>query len=273
MKYYTTERINTSSRGTVANEHIHRYLFCEEFVRNKIVLDIASGEGYGSNLLSKHAEYVIGVDISDAAVKSASMKYSRTNLSFKLGSTNEIPLEDNSVDIVVSFETIEHHDEHLKMLDEISRVLRPNGILIISTPDKKKYSDDRNYNNIYHVKELTKYDFEVLLRKYFSNNSFFVQGSINEISHILNEDIVLPTKYLSGDFDNYTMDQLDFLYQLSVSSNGFIKQIENSVFSYHHSQDKLNFEFQRGQHFVMTSWSFKIGAFLLRPFKIFKRYF
>ena len=69
--------------------------------------------------------------------------------------------------MVTSFETIEHHDKHEEMMREIKRVLKPDGILIISSPNRLSYSDERNYSNPFHVKELYYDEFVNLLRKHF----------------------------------------------------------------------------------------------------------
>ena len=125
-------------------------------MKGKIVLDIASGEGYGSNLISYYAEKVYGVDISESAIENAKLKYTRSNIEFLKGSTSNIPMPNNSVDVILSFETIEHHDEHHQMMQEFKRVLKTDGVLILSSPDKLNYSDKTGHNNPYHIKELYK---------------------------------------------------------------------------------------------------------------------
>lgn len=99
-------------------------------------MDIASGEGYGSSLLSKSALSVIGVDIDNDSIENAKIKYTCPNLEFRQGSTSNVPVPDNSVDVVVSFETIEHHDKHEEMMLEIKRVLTATGTLIMSSLTK-----------------------------------------------------------------------------------------------------------------------------------------
>jgi 2-polyprenyl-3-methyl-5-hydroxy-6-metoxy-1,4-benzoquinol methylase len=76
---------------------------------------------------------------------------------------------DGTVDLVVSFETIEHHDEHEQMLAEIKRVLKPNGMVIVSSPDKAIYTDKPDYHNRFHIKELYREEFEALFRTRFKN--------------------------------------------------------------------------------------------------------
>src|SRR5689334_5420887 len=106
------ERLSKEAGPYSLTHHLHRYAVAAELCKGKCVVDLASGEGYGSNLISQWAKNVIGVDISEQAVQHASRTYKRPNLEFRLGSATKIPLPDKSVDIVVSFETIEHHDRH-----------------------------------------------------------------------------------------------------------------------------------------------------------------
>jgi GT2 family glycosyltransferase/2-polyprenyl-3-methyl-5-hydroxy-6-metoxy-1,4-benzoquinol methylase/glycosyltransferase involved in cell wall biosynthesis len=166
---WTGERYLPEVEGDIAIEHLHRYAIASEFCKDNSVLDIACGEGYGSHLISKNAAQIVGVDIDQLTVEHANAKYKKTNLTFLQGSCAEIPCKSGMFDIVVSFETIEHHDEHEEMLKEIKRVLKPNGLLIISSPDKLEYSDKPKFNNEFHVKELYKNEFEALLRTQFAD--------------------------------------------------------------------------------------------------------
>ncbi len=173
---FTGERFVPELSGQIAYEHFHRYAFASEFAKNKRVLDIASGEGYGSALLAAAAREVVGVDISNQAVNHAREKYKGVgNLSFIQGECKKVPCPDGSFDVVVSFETLEHTRDQAEFLSEIKRVLVKDGILVISTPNKKIYSDDRNYDNPYHVLELDKDDFNVLLNSHFTRTSLWGQ--------------------------------------------------------------------------------------------------
>jgi len=166
---WTGERYLTEIKGNIELEHLHRYLFAKRLCSGKRVLDIASGEGYGSAMLAQVARHVTGVDIAFDAVEHANKKYQADNLEYRQGSCAAIPLDDHSVDVVVSFETIEHHDQHDAMMHEIKRVLVSGGLLIISCPDKLEYTDRPNYSNPYHVKELYRNEFEDLLTANFKH--------------------------------------------------------------------------------------------------------
>ena len=133
MREFTGERFLPEISGDIEIEHMHRYIYALSHADGKMVLDIASGEGYGSALLAGRAKSVIGVDVDESTIAQAKQKYQAPNLEFRSGTCSKIPLTDASVDLVVSFETIEHHDEHQQMLAELKRVLKPGGLAIISS--------------------------------------------------------------------------------------------------------------------------------------------
>jgi SAM-dependent methyltransferase len=86
-----------------------------------------------------------------------------------------LPFEAASFDIVVSFETIEHIEEQAAFLDEIRRVLRPDGVLILSCPNKAEYSDKRGFTNEFHVRELYRPELEALLAPRFAHSRWLSQ--------------------------------------------------------------------------------------------------
>lgn len=155
-------------------EHLHRYAFASQLVKGKKVLDLASGEGYGSYLLSKEARDVIGIDIDRGALKHSHETYDADNLQFVQGTILDAPLKEG-FDIVICFEALEHIDDPEKLISEVKRLLRKDGLFIVSTPNKKTYSDEPGYKNPFHVKELYFEDLEELLRRYFSHIIFFGQ--------------------------------------------------------------------------------------------------
>jgi len=161
--------------GQIETEHLHRYAIARELCSRLDVLDIACGEGYGANLLAERARSVVGVDIAPDAIAHAAARYTSPNLQFRLGTCAEIPSADASFDLVVSFETIEHHDQHEEMMIEFGRVLRPGGLLLISSPDKLHYADLPGHSNPFHVKELYAEEFEALLRRCFREVRIFGQ--------------------------------------------------------------------------------------------------
>jgi 2-polyprenyl-3-methyl-5-hydroxy-6-metoxy-1,4-benzoquinol methylase len=170
----TDERMVPESAGTSTFwEHVYRYAFASRFVRGKRVLDIACGEGYGAAALQKAgAAHVIGVDVSESACLHARKRY---GLDARPGTAEEIPLPDNSVGVIVSFETIEHVPNPSRFLDECVRVLVPGGRLVISTPNKEVYTDRLGARNPYHCSEMTEEELAYTLRSRFHDVRFYTQ--------------------------------------------------------------------------------------------------
>ena len=166
---WTGERLTTTAPIQVEIEHLHRYCLARELCRHRHVLDISSGEGYGTALLAQTALAATGVEISYEAVAHAAQAYRSPNLRFCQGDARSIPVGDASVDVVVSFETIEHFYEHDMFLAEVRRVLRPGGMFIVSSPDRDVYSPPESAANPFHRRELSKREFQELLKHQFAH--------------------------------------------------------------------------------------------------------
>lgn len=278
---WSGERLETFILNSNTVEHLHRYSIAIRFIKNKTVLDIACGEGYGSNLLAKYATAVIGVDSDELTINAATTKYKGENLEFKVGSADSIPLKTSSVDVVVSFETLEHHDKHNEMLSEIKRVLVPNGILIMSSPNKTYYSDVRDYKNPFHVKELYPQQFKDLINAYFLNTTYYIQN-------MFNGSLIIPEQKSNG-FDFFEGDYQDInlastfkpMYCLVIASDNAVVS-ENGISCFNGEtiflkeqallSDVLTKQAREdGIHWIKNSWSYKIGNAILKPFKFFRR--
>jgi ubiquinone/menaquinone biosynthesis C-methylase UbiE len=170
------ERFDPSVKFHTWYEHWHRYHFIKDLVKGKRVCDIACGEGYGSALLASCADSVTGVDIASDVISSANEKYKNiSNLSYLQSNALKTSFKDNSFDVIVSFETLEHLNEQDQLLDEFKRVLSDDGLLIISTPDKDVYSEIDKEHNQFHVKELTQLEFNELISSKFQFNKTYGQ--------------------------------------------------------------------------------------------------
>ena len=172
---FTGERMVPEKAADVTFwEHIYRYRFALPFVKGKRVLDIACGEGYGSAALQKAgAASVIGVDISPETCAHAHRKY---GIDARVGDATKIPLPDNSVDVVVSFETIEHLENPGGFVDECARVLAKDGVAIISTPNLEVYRASSG-ENPFHFSEMSESEFVELLESRFEHCTLYSQRS------------------------------------------------------------------------------------------------
>jgi 2-polyprenyl-3-methyl-5-hydroxy-6-metoxy-1,4-benzoquinol methylase len=220
--------------GPIESEHLHRYFVARELCRGKDVLDIASGEGYGAALLAQTSARVIGVELDPESVQHASREYRSANLQYLNGEATRLPVESQSIDVVVSFETLEHLFEHEIFLAEVCRVLRPNGFLVISTPNVDVYSCAGMPPNPFHVRELSRSDFSSLLHSAFSRVSFLRQRVITG-SAILSEESELGNQswvYEQRDADTFESGRLlpRAPYLLAVASNDTIPAVGTSLF-------------------------------------------
>ncbi|WP_158743146.1 glycosyltransferase [Acidisphaera sp. L21] len=175
---YTGERLSTGHSLETEIEHFHRYYLARTMATGLDVLDISSGEGYGSAMLAQVARSVTGVDIDPAAVSHATASHAAENLQYRHGSATALPLDDASVDLVVSFETLEHFAEHDAFFADARRVLRPGGRLIISTPERDVYSGAGSEPNPFHVKELNRVEFADLIARHFAHHVLLGQRAI-----------------------------------------------------------------------------------------------
>jgi 2-polyprenyl-3-methyl-5-hydroxy-6-metoxy-1,4-benzoquinol methylase len=220
----------------ISFEHWHRYLWVEPFIAGKAVLDIACGEGYGAALLARSAAHVTGVDSDADTLDRARATYARPNLDFLCGSAQEIPLVGTHLfDVVVSFETIEHlgEEDQRQFLDEIKRLLKPDGIAVFSTPNRTVYSDKPHYHNPFHIKEFSRKEFEALLGHTFEQVGMFGQrlyaGSylwpLQEKSAALRE---YQLDHAKGRYTPTAKDKKEALYFLAVCANCPIDQTSAS---------------------------------------------
>jgi 2-polyprenyl-3-methyl-5-hydroxy-6-metoxy-1,4-benzoquinol methylase len=162
--------------------HIASYEFALKYVNNKKVLDYGCGTGYGTYMLSKSALSVVGVDVSGDSVSYAQEHFVSDNLTFK--SIDEISIE--KYDVIVSFQVIEHVSNDKAYINNLIKLLNPNGVLLLTTPNKQ----GRIFNyiqkpwNKYHLKEYSVKSMSNLLKRFFADF---------EILHISSvSDLVLP---------------------------------------------------------------------------------
>ncbi len=181
---FTGERFTPECVREIAYEHWHRYAFAMALVDGKHVLDAACGEGFGADLLACKAASVQAIDIDAISIEHAKQRYgSKNNLEFHQADVTQLDaLPSNSFDVIVSFETLEHVMNHDRMLAGFYRLLKQDGILLISTPDKKNYTDATGVVNSHHVRELYFDEFSTLLDNHFQSKKIYTQKLIFQSS-------------------------------------------------------------------------------------------
>jgi 2-polyprenyl-3-methyl-5-hydroxy-6-metoxy-1,4-benzoquinol methylase len=150
--------------------HISRYQFAQQFCEKKIVLDGACGTGYGSAILSEVAETVYGIDCDEGAISYAREVYKKYNNDFKKSYVELTDFADNSFDVVVSFETVEHTLCPFSHLREISRIVKEDGVVILSVPNSWGLID-------HHFWDFNLPMLENLVCQFFTNAEFFYNNS------------------------------------------------------------------------------------------------
>lgn len=157
-------------------EHKLRYDFTKRFVKNKIVIDLGCGVGYGAFELAKSgARKVYGIDISSNTIEYAKAHYSDESITYEAKDALNTKLPSGIADVVTAFEVIEHVMDHKKFLQEALRLLRPNGIFIMSTPN----SDASFGDNPYHIKEFAFQELRKIL-SIFKTLQFYGQHKVSK---------------------------------------------------------------------------------------------
>jgi len=170
---FTGERIVPGRTAeTLFLEHEQRYVFASRYVAGKVVLDVACGAGVGTSFLRRMgAGRVWGLDIAPDAIAYARARYPECE--FAQSEATSLCLPDCSVDVVVSFETLEHVKDQKRFLRECWRVLRPGGLLICSTPNTTIYRWQGG--NPFHIRELTLREFADFVSTHFEDLRLFSQ--------------------------------------------------------------------------------------------------
>jgi SAM-dependent methyltransferase len=158
-------------------DHMARYGFAATRVHG-VTLDLGSGVGYGAAILStsEAVDSLIAFDVSISSLAFGKNAYAET-ISFVAGDAGALPFTDNSFDSIACLEAIEHVPEPETVLREIARVLRPEGSLIISTPNKWATSPlSRRPLNPHHLYEWYPGRFKRLVSRHFAIEEAFGQS-------------------------------------------------------------------------------------------------
>lgn len=179
----TDERISRDREKPLLNKGIklavQRYEFARKVIKSRYggsrikILDVACGEGTETRILADSETTVFGVDLKDE------FRPTNSNIVFRQMDSTKLEFPDNYFDCVVSMETIEHIKDYNRFLGEIDRVVKPEGLVIISTPNKKFFQKmlGKYYPgyNPYHVREFTTSEMKNALAKHYSKIDVYLQ--------------------------------------------------------------------------------------------------
>jgi ubiquinone/menaquinone biosynthesis C-methylase UbiE len=179
----TAERLSANGiiPRWVRHEHTARYEFAAQFVENDIVVDCACGTGKSAvHFVRAGARHIHAFDVSELSVREAREYCKSTAVTFEVRDALQLPLPDESADVFVSLETIEHIDDDAAFIKEIARILKPNGLLICSTPNREITNPglqltDQPFNR-FHVREYSTSEFSKLLAAQFGEVTMYGQN-------------------------------------------------------------------------------------------------
>lgn len=226
---WTGERLVPGLSGTpLYYEHAHRYACAAGLASGRTVLDLGSGEGYGAAVLARGARRVVGIDIAPDAVAHARKTYGDLpNLWFGAADAERLPVPSQSMDVVTCFEVIEHVRHPTRLLDEVQRALRADGVFVVSTPDKAAYAASRHDEpNEFHLSEMDLQEFEDALAERFSTVAIMGQRLVGwSVMWPLATDLVegpaeVVTVSSRGEPVTLTLrDAVPVLYAVAVCTN------------------------------------------------------
>jgi SAM-dependent methyltransferase len=230
-------------------EHMARYIFAADFVKDKTVLDAGCGSGYGTDFLaSQGAKYALGIDISPEAIAYAQAHYQRDNLEYRVMDVTEPDLNDRSFDVIVAFELIEHLQNQERFLAEMARVLKNDGLFIISTPNREVYRLGLEPNP-FHTKEFNFEEFYQILSRYFYNVKVLAQDYLAgiAIAPVFRDRQQVEEVIVDHSLIKSKPDHLYFIALCSQATLGSLAHAHKIVhFSYKHEEylGKLQAEFE-----------------------------
>jgi len=168
----------------VEAEHLSRYVWAARHAAGRRVLDVGCGAAYGAEMMAiAGATSVVGVDRAEAVLEAARPTMP-ADVTLVHGDARALPFADGSFDLVTVFELIEHVDEPEAVLAELSRVLAPGGIALVSTPNRDAYPP----GNPHHVHEYTPGELASALERYFAHIELHRQSNLI-VSAVMPEEV------------------------------------------------------------------------------------
>jgi SAM-dependent methyltransferase len=145
--------------------HEAAYLFAVPLVSGRSVLEVGCGEGYGTALLAASAGAVLGLDYDAVTIAHAAARYPQAG--FALGNLAAVPVGSTRIDVVATLQVIEHVWDHGQFIDECHRVLRPGGLLLVTTPNRLTFSPGLDTPvNPFHTREFAAAELTDLLNRH-----------------------------------------------------------------------------------------------------------
>lgn len=218
----------TSMNGELIEaEHLARYRFAASFASGRRVLDAGCGWAYGSELLARSgAASVAGVDVAESVIEAASVRVG-PQVELLVGDIRKLPFPDASFDLVVCFEVIEHIEGREQALAEFARVLEPDGVLVISSPNNDVYGE----RNPHHVHQYSPESFREFLAAKFSRQASFAQQNWIASTVSTLDDFAAAGRAIGPTEPFKTVGRADGeqTYLVSIASNGDLPELTGTM--------------------------------------------
>lgn len=209
-------------------EHFSRYAFAARLVSGGRVLDIGCGAGYGTAELARAVDAAVGIDVSVETVAYAAAHYASPKTGFLAATATALPFADASFDVVTVFEVIEHVSDWRALLAEARRVIRPSGLVLISTPNKNYYAESRGGSgaNPFHIHEFEPREFQHALAEVFPHTRILLQNRVHAFGFYAPESAASTDAQIGA--SQGSADDAHFL--LAVCSLQAIPDVHNFVY-------------------------------------------
>lgn len=207
--------------------HLSDYLRAQRIVAGKSVLDLGCNNGYGTDILSKRCTRIVGVDVSPTAVATAKSKYQSKTVSFQQIDGQTLPFNEDSFDVITSFQVIEHLPDYDGYFSEIRRVLRPEGVLLLTTPNAciRVLPGAKPWNR-FHVREFRPDELASLVSGKFKAAQVFGQFAA-EHTHSVEYERCIRARDSAGESRERTLKTLVAPYVPRVFKD-IIRQVRGS---------------------------------------------
>jgi SAM-dependent methyltransferase len=175
-------------------------------------------------MLSEKAAHVTAVDYSADALEYAKEHYAADNITYVQADAHTLPFEDASFDVVVSLETIEHLKDPGTFVKEVRRVLKKDGVFLVSTPNDDEFMD----GNEFHIHEFSLAELREVIKKHFKNADFYCQATYLGVS-LMNNDQVRSGGQVGKAEVTFGQPEAKAVYHLAVAGDSQLPVLESNV--------------------------------------------